>query len=214
MTKVVERIAETAIYEYDDYGDDQDDVEEGNYNASEEEEEEEEEDLMTIEQIETKYEKYRDDQMNTGVIAALVGGFALTNSWEMNIDVTDTENLSNVELGSYTLAILAVHGCTCSALVSAFLYRSITRVKSPKASVAWVERHPILVQLPWYKVCTSTAVYIRSLSCISILLLLLLLYCSFFVCHPSRFSSHQLYYIRSLLLRPLSFFALYIVLAL
>jgi hypothetical protein len=68
MTKVVERIAETAIYEYDDYGDDQDDVEEGNYNASEEEEE----DLMTIEQIETKYEKYRDDQMNTGVIAAKV----------------------------------------------------------------------------------------------------------------------------------------------
>ena len=164
MTKVVEQIAETVVY------DDEYDVEEGNgrtstnnnNNASEEEEEnaseEEKEQQQLIIEIETKYERYRDDQMNTGIIAALVGGFALTNSWEMNIYENEGENnfVSNIELSSYTLAILAVHGCTCSALVSAFLYRSITRVKSPKAGVQWVERHPILVQLPWYKVRTFT----------------------------------------------------------
>ena len=167
MTKVVEQIAETVVY------DDEYDVEEGNgktstnnnnHNASEEEEEvenasEEEKEQQQQQQqqliidIETKYERYRDDQMNTGIIAALVGGFALTNSWEMNIYENENNlDVSNIELSSYTLAILAVHGCTCSALVSAFLYRSITRVKSPQAGVQWVERHPILVQLPWYKV--------------------------------------------------------------
>jgi hypothetical protein len=128
--KIMEQIAETAVY---DYGDET--------------------------EIENKYEKYRDDQRNTGIIAALVGGFALSNSWNMNIyGHTDTENLTNVELGSYTLAVLAVHGCTCSALASAFLYKSITSAKSPKAGVAWVERHPVLVQLPWYKV---RLVYVR-----------------------------------------------------
>lgn len=132
--KIMEQIAETAVY---DYGDET--------------------------EIENKYEKYRDDQRNTGIIAALVGGFALSNSWNMNIyGHTDTENLTNVELGSYTLAVLAVHGCTCSALASAFLYKSITSVKSPKAGVAWVERHPVLVQLPWYKFVFGTAAYVVS----------------------------------------------------
>lgn len=130
----MEQIAETAVY---DYGDET--------------------------EIENKYEKYRDDQRNTGIIAALVGGFALSNSWNMNIyGHTDTENLTNVELGSYTLAVLAVHGCTCSALASAFLYKSITSAKSPKAGVAWVERHPVLVQLPWYKFVFGTAAYVVS----------------------------------------------------
>ena len=162
MTKVVEQIAETVVY------DDEYDVEEGNgktstsnninNNASEEEKEQQQQQQQLIIEIETKYERYRDDQMNTGIIAALVGGFALTNSWEMNIyeNENDKDLVSNIELSSYTLAILAVHGCTCSALVSAFLYRSITRVKSPQAGVQWVERHPILVQLPWYKVRTFT----------------------------------------------------------
>jgi hypothetical protein len=120
----MEQIAETIVY---DYGDET--------------------------EIVITYEKYRDDQRNTGVIAALVGGFALSNSWNLNVyGNATTEMLSTVELTSYTLAILAVHGCTCSALSSAFIYRSITRVKSPTSGVAWVERHPILVQLPWYKV--------------------------------------------------------------
>ena len=178
MTKVVEQIAETVGYDDEYRYDDDYDVEEGNgktstnnnnsnsntseevENASEEEEQQQQQQLII--EIETKYERYRDDQMNTGIIAALVGGFALTNSWEMNIyenNENENENnldLSNIELSSYTLAILAVHGCTCSALVSAFLYRSITRVKSPQAGVQWVERHPILVQLPWYKVRTFT----------------------------------------------------------
>jgi fucose 4-O-acetylase-like acetyltransferase len=104
-------------------------------------------------EIETKYEKYRDDQMNTGFIAALVGGFALTNSWEMDIN-SDEKLVSTTGLTSYTLAILAVHGCTFSALVSAILYRALTGVKSPLGGVQLVERRYIrvIVKLPWYMV--------------------------------------------------------------
>jgi hypothetical protein len=177
MTEVLEQIAETVVYDIDDDDEyDDDDIEEGNgtttstnNNGSEEDDEDQKKEQI----IETKYEKYRDDQMNTGVIAALVGGFALTNSWEINMNSDGNGNeISTVELTSYTLAILAVHGCTCSALVSAFLYRSITRVKSPKAGVQWVERHPVLVQLPWYKV--RLVFYVSSCY-----LKLLLTYCSF-----------------------------------
>lgn len=32
------------------------------------------------------YDAYRDDQVNTGVIAALIGGFALGNIWEQELE--------------------------------------------------------------------------------------------------------------------------------
>ena len=63
------------------------------------------------------FERHRDDQLNTGV-AALVGGFSLTNSSEMEIGG------SLLDTFMYVLAIIAVHGSTCSALTSAFLYRT------------------------------------------------------------------------------------------
>lgn len=107
-------------------------------------------------EIESQYEKYRDDQMNTGVIAALIGGFALTNSWEMGVEVEDYDPNVIIEprtlsVIAYVLAICAVHACTCSALVSAFLYRNLTRMKSPQNAVQWVHRHPILIETPFYK---------------------------------------------------------------
>ena len=107
-------------------------------------------------EIESQYEKYRDDQMNTGVIAALIGGFALTNSWEMGVEMEDYDPNVIIEprtlsVIAYVLAICAVHACTCSALVSAFLYRNLTRMKSPQDAVQWVHRHPILIETPFYK---------------------------------------------------------------
>lgn len=99
--------------------------------------------------LEATYEKHRDDQTNTGVIAALLGCFALTNSWEIETG----EGVTSIELAAYTRAILLVHGCTCSALTSAFLYRSLTK-KIPRVPIGWMERHHVLAQLPWYEVCS------------------------------------------------------------
>ena len=122
-------------------------------------EDDDEDDAAAAAEIESQYEKYRDDQMNTGVIAALIGGFALTNSWEMGVEVEDydpnviieTVETRNLSVIAYVLAICAVHACTCSALVSAFLYRNLTRMKSPQDAVQWVHRHPILIETPFYK---------------------------------------------------------------
>jgi hypothetical protein len=106
------------------------------------------------------YEKYRDDQMNTGVIAALIGGFALTNSWEMNIDRT------LVASASYVLAIIAVHACTCSALTSAFIYRTLTISDEDKA-VVWMQQHPWLASLPIGKFVFGTLCYLVSVILVS-----------------------------------------------
>jgi len=121
-------------------------------------------------EIESQYEKYRDDQMNTGVIAALIGGFALTNSWEMGVEVEDydpnviieTVETRNLSVIAYVLAICAVHACTCSALVSAFLYLNLTRMKSPQDAVQWVHRHPILIETPFYKFLMGVLLYLAS----------------------------------------------------
>ena len=102
------------------------------------------------------YDKYRDDQMNTGVIAALLGGFALTNSWEMELRPN-----SAVDSVMYVLAILAVHACTCSALTSAFLYRALT-CNDPKLAVLWMRKHPFLAKLPYTKFVVGTLAYIVS----------------------------------------------------
>eukprot|EP00536_Pseudo-nitzschia_multiseries_P014295 jgi/Psemu1/327492/estExt_fgenesh1_pg.C_6830008 len=135
-----------------DYKDDGcDSCDDGNSNCDDENYEEDDD------AVQAAYDKSRDDQVNTGVIAALLGGFALTNSWEMDLGA-DT---SRIDLAAYTLAILSVHGCTCSALASAFLYRSLTR-KSPRAALAWLHRHHTLAQLPWCKFMLGTLCYVAS----------------------------------------------------
>ena len=110
--------------------------------------------------IERKYERFRDEQTNTGVIAALLGGFALTNSWELELSDRSTNDLKTIDLAAYCLAIMAVHCCTCSALISAFLYRTLTQQPNPRRGVAWVERHSALVAAPWIKFLLGTLCYI------------------------------------------------------
>jgi hypothetical protein len=106
------------------------------------------------------YEKYRDDQMNTGVIAALVGGFALTNSWEMESGGTLIDN------SSYILSIIAVHACTCSALTSAFIYRTLTISDEDKA-VLWMQQYPWIGSLPIGKFVFGTLCYLASVILVS-----------------------------------------------
>jgi hypothetical protein len=101
------------------------------------------------------FERYRDDQLNTGVIAALVGGFSLTNSWEMETGGT------LLDTSSYVLAIVAVHGSTCSALTSAFLYRTLTQ-SDPEEAVLWMEEHYVVASLPYIKFIIGVAAYLSS----------------------------------------------------
>jgi len=101
------------------------------------------------------YDAYRDDQVNTGVIAALIGGFALGNIWEQELE-------SNVDIAAYVLSITAVHACTCSALTSAFLYRILTSHNDEKA-VAWAHNHALLMKLPFYKFVMGTLCYLATI---------------------------------------------------
>lgn len=101
------------------------------------------------------FDRYRDDQLNTGVIAALVGGFSLTNSWEMKLEGTTIDTIT------YVLAIIAVHSCTCSALTSAFLYRSLTQ-SDPEEAEAWMEKHHWFANLPFIKFVVGIMAYLAS----------------------------------------------------
>jgi len=153
MTNKEQLAATTSTVEFESDGYDCDD-DEGGVNANDCNNEDDDGDDDDDEIVEAKYEKYRDDQMNTGVIAALLGGFALTNSWEMDVSSSHEEGL--IDLTAYCLAILSVHACTCSALTSAFLYRSLTQQSTPRKAVGWMQRHCVLASLPWYKVCASS----------------------------------------------------------
>jgi hypothetical protein len=75
-----------------------------------------------------KRDKLMNDMVNTGVMGALVGGFALGNltSHELSTDVA----LDNV---IYIMNVMAVHACTCSALTSAFVYRHINYLDEKEA---------------------------------------------------------------------------------
>lgn len=101
------------------------------------------------------YEHYREDMVNTGVVAALLGGFSLTNSWEMEMSG------SNLDTVTYVIAIIAVHVSTCSALTSAFLYRSLT-ISDPKDAVQWMESHPTIASLPYLKFVSGVITYMVS----------------------------------------------------
>merc|ERR1711990_1301316 len=63
--------------------------------------------------------QYRELQGQTGVVAALVGGFSLSNMWSIS-EKLGTE--STIWQTAYVLTCVSVHACTCSALTSAFVY--------------------------------------------------------------------------------------------
>lgn len=102
-----------------------------------------------------EYDSYRDDQLNTGVISALIGGFSLTNSWEL------ARNGTMLDTVTYVLAIVAVHACTCSAITSAFLYRTLT-CSDPEKAVLWMEKHSTLASFPHGKFVIGTLCYLAS----------------------------------------------------
>jgi cytochrome bd-type quinol oxidase subunit 2 len=87
------------------------------------------------------------DIANTGTVAALVGGFALSTmqgGHAYDLEESYTDNFS------YLLLVFAVHACTCSALTSCILYRHINFM--PDSAVPeWSSRNYMLLVMPFAK---------------------------------------------------------------
>lgn len=84
------------------------------------------------------------DVTNTGVMAALIGGFALSCLQSTDFRLNEDE-YSTVDEIIYLLLVFAVHACTCSALTSALLYRE-ANLKEDGATIArWATKYKILL---------------------------------------------------------------------
>ena len=105
----------------------------------------------------TSKEIVLNDITNTGVMAALIGGFALGNVQNGDFNV----NESVVDTIDYLLLIFAVHSCTCSALTSAILYR-VVNAKGDDAVPPWAARNHILLLAPMAKFGMGCSAYILS----------------------------------------------------
>jgi hypothetical protein len=92
-------------------------------------------------------ERILNDLGNTGVAAALIGGFALGSL-----------DLSN-GLPVYMCSLLSVHGCTCAALISALCYRTINMMNEDDA-VAWATKKQWILQMPLMKFGIGTISYV------------------------------------------------------
>ena len=94
------------------------------------------------------------DLLNTGVTAALVGGFALSNIQGM---VVEEDNA--LLQAAYLLSFVGVHACTCACLTSAMLYREANKL-SDEAAEAWASSNTMMLSLPWYKFAMGCFSYI------------------------------------------------------
>jgi hypothetical protein len=87
-------------------------------------------------------ERLCNDVLNTSVMAALIGGFALSSL----VPPSD----KNVDQLAYMLAYGSVHACTCSALTSAFIYQAVNSMEDA-AVEAWAKGNKMLLALPMMK---------------------------------------------------------------
>jgi hypothetical protein len=105
--------------------------------------------------------KLMNDVMNTGISAALIGGFALGN-----IQHDDRISGKWMDVTFYMLSFIAVHACTCSCLTSAMMYRGANLLKDDEV-VSWTERNWLLMKLPWMKFVFGCSCYIISVIILS-----------------------------------------------
>jgi len=109
-------------------------------------------------------ERLCNDLVNTGVAAALVGGFALSNvqhnHFEREIDA-EPENLPNLLLIIYVLSNFSVHACTCGALTSAIAYKRVNELDDA-CVVEWAARHKIWLAMPMMKFAMGVLAYMTA----------------------------------------------------
>lgn len=101
------------------------------------------------------------DVTNTGVMAALIGGFALSCLQSTDFRLYESDHSTMDEI-IYVLLVFAVHACTCSALTSAFLYREANVLEDGREIQAWAEKHWMLLMMPIAKFGMGCASYIIS----------------------------------------------------
>ena len=99
------------------------------------------------------------DILNTSVMAALVGGFALSNMVQRGD--------SFLEYMIYLMSCFAVHASTCSALTSALLYRVVVRMRD-EAVPEWAANHKLLISMPLMKFGMGTVSYLASVILLSL----------------------------------------------
>ena len=95
-------------------------------------------------------ERLSNDLLNTSVMAALVGGFALGTLLASPVP-EEGPLRGEYDIWIYLLSFIAVHANTCSALTSAFLYRKANAMADEDIA-AWATKYRFLLQLPMGKV--------------------------------------------------------------
>lgn len=100
-------------------------------------------------------ERVCNDVLNTSVMAALIGGFALG---ALSAPGEDAEPLDTY---IYMLSYMTVHACTCSALTSAFIYSAVNQMEDD-AVTEWCATQKILLSLPMIKFVMGCMAYMVS----------------------------------------------------
>jgi len=110
-------------------------------------------------------ERLCNDLVNTGVTAALVGGFALGNlqnlGTKLQPDGSPASDQRNAQIAVYMLSVLSVHLCTCSALMSAFLYQKANGLHEDVVAV-WFQEHEWITSVPFTKFVMGCMCYLAS----------------------------------------------------
>jgi hypothetical protein len=104
-------------------------------------------------------EEVLNDMTNTGVMAALVGGFALSGVQHAD-GFADLEG-STLDNITYLLLVMAVHACTCSALTSALVYRAVNMMPE-EAVPRWALKNWMMLLMPIVKFGMGCAAYLMS----------------------------------------------------
>ena len=105
------------------------------------------------------------DITNTGVMGALVCGFALSN---LQKDApAGGWTAEGLDLAIYMPSFEGVHACTCSAITSALLYRQANALDGDREAVVWRQAHPMLLSLPMMKFGMGCVSYLTSVILLS-----------------------------------------------
>eukprot|EP00927_Polykrikos_kofoidii_P078421 TRINITY_DN75243_c0_g1_i1.p1 TRINITY_DN75243_c0_g1~~TRINITY_DN75243_c0_g1_i1.p1 ORF type:complete len:191 (+),score=18.14 TRINITY_DN75243_c0_g1_i1:65-637(+) len=100
-------------------------------------------------------ERLCNDLLNTSVVAALIGGFALAT---LQLGKPGGNFL---DLSVYMLNVFAVHTCTCSCLTSVFLYQKANGLHDDHVT-AWACDKRWLLSLPMVKFVAGCVCYLLS----------------------------------------------------
>jgi len=107
-------------------------------------------------------ERLCNDILNTGVMGALIGGFALGNLSGFD----HSADHSSLDIAIYLASFIGVHACTCSCITSALLYRVANAIRDEEAP-QWAAKNKLLLTMPMAKFGMGCVSYLGSVVLIS-----------------------------------------------